>query len=105
MTGTKQNHTDHKNEGGENMINFFIGTLVQIYKFTKKDESRTVFRRRFVARSGLRRPDQPMISIFTSRRMSAAGTSITWHFSFSSNTGFTLRPPTFALSIFPAAGS
>lgn len=23
------------------MINFFIGTLVQIYKFTKKDESRT----------------------------------------------------------------
>ena len=24
------------------MINFFIGTLVQIYKFTKKDESRTV---------------------------------------------------------------
>ena len=83
----------------------FIGTLVQIYKFTKKDESRTVFRRRFVARSGLRRPDQPMISIFTSRRMAAAGTSITWHFSFSSNTGFTLRPPTFALSIFPAAGS
>lgn len=30
------------------MINFFIGTLVQIYKFTKKDESRTVFRRRFI---------------------------------------------------------
>jgi hypothetical protein len=29
------------------MINFFIGTLVQIYKFTKKDESRTVFRRKY----------------------------------------------------------
>ncbi len=74
-----------------------------IDKFIKKDESRTVPGRRFVTRFALRGPDQPIISIFTSRRMSVAGTSITRHFSFSSNTGFTVRPPTFAFSIFPAA--
>lgn len=76
-----------------------------MYKFTKKDESRTVPGRRFVTRRGLRQPDQPTISIFTSRRMSVAGTSTTLHFSVSSNTGFTVRPPTLTFSIFPAAGS